>query len=104
DLGILVRFSAATRRAIAYEVDLVAVFHSSENGLSKTNLSGYSSHNQLLATRRFDSRANLRVRPGMRRRAVDRRDLWEHLTGLFEYGIRKDAPLRAHCGQHDGHA
>ena len=63
--------------------------------MCKADLGHQAGHDQLLAARRIDRGPELRVRPGMGRGAVDRRDVREYLGNLLEQGVDEDAALRS---------
>lgn len=82
-------------RTVGDEIDLVSFLLSGEHRLCKADLGHQASHDQLLATRRIDRGPELRVRPGMGRGAVDRRDVGKNLGNFLEQGVDEDAALRS---------
>ena len=59
---------------------------------------------RVVAARRVDGGPDVRVRPGMRGRAIDWRDVREDLADFLEDRIDENASLRTDRGQHGGHA
>jgi hypothetical protein len=59
---------------------------------------------EFLAARRVDCSPDVRMRPGMRRRAVDGRHVGEDIADFLEDGVDENAALGADRGQHRRHA